>query len=73
MSTVMSEESAVEAPRISLSRLEEDGGAALDAALQRHSFVILQDLPEEDIETVRSSLVFECSRVIQSDAASDRR
>lgn len=53
----MSEESGVQAvvaPRVSLSRLEDDGGAALNAALQRHSFVILQDLPEEHVETVRS-------------------
>ncbi len=52
----MSEESGVQAvvaPRVSLSRLEDDG-AALNAALQRHSFVILQDLPEEHVETVRS-------------------
>lgn len=42
---------AVAVPRISLSRLEDDG-AALDAALQRHSFVILQDLPQMHIDTV---------------------
>lgn len=42
---------AVAVPRISLSRLEDDG-AALDAALQRHSFVILQDLPQQHIDTV---------------------
>ena len=42
---------SVTVPRISLPRLEDDG-AALDAALQRHSFVILQDLPQEHIETV---------------------
>lgn len=49
----MSEDENVLVPRISLAELEEHG-VALNTALQRHSFVILGDLSQSDIETVCS-------------------
>ena len=47
-------EVAIAIPRISLQSIEANGGA-LSALLQKHSFVILQDLPQADLEKVCSS------------------
>jgi hypothetical protein len=51
--------SRLDVPRIALPTLEENG-PALAAALQQHSFVILRDLPAEDIETVRTRSIHLC-------------
>jgi hypothetical protein len=49
--------SRLDVPRIALPTLEENG-PALAAALQQHSFVILRDLPAEDIETVGPHAIY---------------